>query len=153
MPKFVFRPERVLKLREAQLKMEKAKIEALRRREENLREAVHLKEQQLREAILQTTGQTLLPAADLNALELYRLRSDRERAELHAAIAQIAKDIERQKVAVRGAQTSVRLLENLRDRRKADWLTGQNRELEELVSEFTSAKWVRQSNRGRQIEE
>jgi hypothetical protein len=153
MPKFVFRPERVLKLREAQLKMEKAKIEALRRREENLREAVHLKEQQLREAILQTTGQTLLPAADLNALELYRLRSDREHAELHAAIAQIAKDIERQEVAVRGAQTSVRLLENLRERRKVDWLTGQNRELEELVSEFTSAKWVRQSNRDRQIEE
>lgn len=153
MPKFVFRPERVLKFREAQLKMEKAKIEALRRREENLREAVHLKEQQLREAILQTTGQTLLPAADLNALELYRLRSDREHAELHAAIAQIAKDIERQEVAVRGAQTSVRLLENLRERRKVDWLTGQNRELEELVSEFTSAKWVRQSNRDRQIEE
>ena len=47
MPKFVFRPERVLKFREAQLKMEKAKIEALRRREENLREAVHLKEQEL----------------------------------------------------------------------------------------------------------
>lgn len=153
MPKFVFRPERVLKFREAQLKMEKAKIEALRWREENLREAVHLKEQQLRDAILQTTGQTLLPAADLNALELYRLRSDRERAELRAAIVQIGKDIERQKVAVREAQTSVRLLENLRERRRADWLTGQNRELEGLVSEFTSAKWVRQSNRDRQTEE
>jgi hypothetical protein len=131
MPKFVFRPERVLKFREA----------------------VHLKEQELRDAILETTGQTLLPAADLNALELYRLRSDRERAELRAAIVQIGKDIERQKVAVREAQTSVRLLENLRERRKADWLTSQNRELEELVSEFTSAKWVRQSNRDRQTEE
>jgi hypothetical protein len=153
MPKFVFRPERVLKFREAQLKIEKAKIEALRREEENLREAVHLKEQQLRGAILQTTGQPLLPAADLNALASYRLRSDRERGEMRAAIAQIAKDIERQKVVVLGAQTSVRLLENLRERRKADWLTGQNRELEELVFEFISAKWVRQSKRGRLIEE
>ncbi len=55
--------------------------------------------------------------------------------------------VENQRLVVVQARSKVRLLERLRENRKAEWQLEQDRELELLAQESFGARWVRNMQR------
>jgi flagellar export protein FliJ len=142
---YQFRLQRALEWRRTQLDME----------ENRLRQAAAVLEAMALEAVkielvksraeVAVRQSPAVDAGDLWALAAYRQRL---LAELQA-LAQRRQDAEKtlaeQRRKVLEAQRRVLLLENLDQRRRAEWSRQQDRELEALASESFLASWNRQS--------
>ncbi len=142
---YQFRLQRALEWRRTQLDME----------ENRLRQAAAVLEAMALEAVkielvksraeVSVRQSPAVDAGDLWALGAYRQRL---LAELQA-LAQRRQDAEKkladQRRKVLEAQRRVRLLENLDQRRRAEWSRQQDREIEALASESFLAWWNRQS--------
>jgi hypothetical protein len=83
-----------------------------------------------------------IPAPDFVALGLYRIGSKKRELELNAVRAQREAEVQAQRVRMQAAQRKVRLLEKLRERRVAEHVYAETRELEELAADAFFAKWA-----------
>lgn len=87
-------------------------------------------------------SRTAIPARDFVALGLYRLGAKKLELELNTARERCEAAVEEQQARLRAAERRVRLLEKLRQRRLAEHVYAENRELEELASDAYFAKWA-----------
>jgi flagellar export protein FliJ len=133
----------VLDLRENQLKAEESKLEQLWAKRKELEKEIDAIDASVEQARSSTKSRQFLQAADLIALELFAKRTDREREEAQARLRAHDEMVEKQKQAIVEARGKVRLLERLRDKRKTEWQTATDKELEELAADFAGAQWLR----------
>ena len=87
-------------------------------------------------------ARTAIPSRDFVALGLYRLQAKKRELELQAARDRCQAEVEEQQVKLRAAQRKLRLLEKLRERRVAEYVYAEARELEELAADAFFAKWA-----------
>ena len=87
-------------------------------------------------------SRTAIPSRDFVALGLYRLQAKKRELELQGARDRCQAAVEEQQVKLRAAQRKLRLLEKLRERRVAEYVYAEARELEELASDAFFAKWA-----------
>jgi len=83
-----------------------------------------------------------IPARDFVALGLYRLGARKRELELNGVRDQRETEVQAQRVKLQVAQRRVRLLEKLRDRRVAEHVYAETRELEELAADAFFSKWA-----------
>jgi flagellar export protein FliJ len=143
MKAFRFRLQRVLELRESEVKTEETELERLlaqRVRMEAERQAQL--DSFLRETVLVRAKQILHPS-ELVMLDRYKQRVDREQQEWIAKLTTHDAAIDKQKARVIAARGRVKLMEKLREKRLAEWQADSGRELDELASDFSAAQWLR----------
>lgn len=80
---------------------------------------------------------------ELESLEGYRRRMEKELIAMDRRRAQSAEEILKQRAQVVHAHRRVRLLEKLKDRRLGEWRLALQRENENLASESFLARWPR----------
>ena len=85
-----------------------------------------------------------IPAGEFVALGLYRLGAKARELELNGVREQCEAAIQEQRLKLQAAQRRVRLLEKLRERRVAEHVYAETRELEELASDAFFSKWAAQ---------
>ncbi len=83
-----------------------------------------------------------IPARDFAALGLYRLGAKKRELELNGVRERCEADVEAQRLKLQAAERRVRLIEKLRERRVAEYVYAETRELEELASDAFFAKWA-----------
>jgi flagellar export protein FliJ len=143
MKAFHFRLQRVLELRETLLKTEESRLEQLWNRRAEMQRELEALDVTLQQARSLVRDRQLVASSDLVALELFNKRVDRERKEGLARLSAHDGIIERQRQVVVEARRNVRLLEQLREKRKTAWVAESNQELEALAGEFSTAQWLR----------
>jgi hypothetical protein len=140
---FAFRLERILQWRVTSLKSEEMGLEKIR----FSLELAALDHERLVQASLrarQSTGnQALVKGADLDALDSYARRLAKEIALANQRMSSLSEAIARQMLVVVNCDRNVRLLERLRDRRREQWQTEMNRELDALSADFSGGRWLR----------
>jgi flagellar biosynthesis chaperone FliJ len=149
MKAFRFRLQRVLELRETQLKTEESKLRLLLRQREEKQNEQKNRQDALVQAYATNHGLPHLGSAELVALGHFSRRIERECQELTAAIEADGKRIDQQSAVVVQARSRVRLLEKLKEQRRAEWKAESDHELEELAGEFSNARWLRLQRDGR----
>ena len=85
--------------------------------------------------------------SDLAGFASARRWAQQEHKRLQANLAGCHRSIELRKASLMEAQRKVRLLERLKERRKATWTHEQNRVLEELAAESAIGSWRREAAR------
>ena len=83
-----------------------------------------------------------IPACDFMALGLYRLGARKRELELDGVRERCEAEVEAQRIKLRAAERRVRLFEKLRERRVAEHVYAETRELEELAADAFFAKWA-----------
>ena len=143
MQAFRFRLEKVLRLRERQLTAEEVKLEELLNRRAQMQSEMEELDASLQREQVSIQKQQFVSPAELISLDRYHGRVDREHKEWVSKIDSQGDLIEKQKTQVVEARGRVRLLEKLREKRKAEWKAEGDRELEELAADFSAAQWLR----------
>jgi flagellar export protein FliJ len=140
---FHFSLEKALDLRRLQLELEESKFQQqaaalleLDRMRERMRASRANAEAQVR------TGEWAL-GFDLAALGAFRLHLQAKEKELAQRRVEGEKKLEERRNAMLEARRRCRLLERLKERRKAEWDTAFNRELEAVAAESFLAQWNR----------
>jgi flagellar biosynthesis chaperone FliJ len=83
-----------------------------------------------------------IPARDFVALGLYRLGAKKRELGLNGVRDRCEGEVAAQRVKLQAAERRVLLLEKLRERRVAEHVYAETRELEELASDAFFAKWA-----------
>jgi flagellar export protein FliJ len=144
MKAFQFNLARVLQLRESEAKSEESKLEqmsAIRARMEAERDALIASFERAAQAV---KSQQAVHPSELIALDMYKTHVEREKAQWASRIVTQSDAIEKQRARVIQARARVRLLEKLRERRKAEWQVAADREMQELAADFSAAQWRRE---------
>ena len=144
MKAFRFHLARVLDLRESEAKAEESKLEqmyAIRARMEAERDTLIAGFERTATDI---RSQRELHAPELMALDAYKTRVERETTQWATKLREQDAAIEKQRARVVEARARVRLMEKLRERRKAEWQAAADREMEELAADFSAAQWLRE---------
>jgi flagellar FliJ protein len=143
MQSFKFPLQKALDVRASQLTMEEAKLQqamgaiaAIDRERDIVIQARASAEKMVR-------GADSVPGEDLAALGAFRLRTQAEEKRLAAKRAQAEKAIEERRAAMLEARRRLKLLERLKERRRAEWQAAAAKEIEELASEAYLARWER----------
>jgi flagellar export protein FliJ len=142
--KFQFSLERVLRWRGAELASEEAKLKAL------LQEQLHLQTQLAevsaeRSKLISSLGTMPdLRGDDLRTLTACGLRLRRNAESLAQQLLRCSRDLAKQRKSYSEAKRRVRLLEELKKRRLAEWKYEEAMLLEELASESFLAGWNRE---------
>lgn len=144
MKAFRFRLQRVLDLRNLQLKTEETKLEQLIRQCEEKQAQWKMRQASLNEAYSANRSSSYLHSSELVALGHFSRRIERECRQLTAGIEADAKLVAQQRAAVVQARSRVRLLEKLKEQRRTEWQAESERELETLAGEFSAAQWLRE---------
>lgn len=140
---FRFRLERVLGLREAQARVEEAKLEQLRHRLRSLETELENVSRSLDSSHAAIKQSPFVEPFRLAALDQHEARIRREQEQFRNRIATQRQQVEIQKQAVVEARRKVELLKKLRESRRSDWNLGAQRELESGVADFSAAEWNR----------
>jgi hypothetical protein len=143
MKTFAFRLERILQWRITSLQTEEMRVEKLRFTLELASMEKEKLVQALSKAKQSTGNQTLVKGADLHALDPYTIRLAEELALASKKMASLSEAIAKQMLVVSNCDRNVRLLERLRDRRREEWQTEMNRELDALSADFSGGRWLR----------
>lgn len=143
MKTFAFRLERILQWRITSLQTEEMRVEKLRFTLELASMEKEKLVQVLSKAKQSTGNQTLVKGADLHALDSYTIRLAEELALASKKMASLSEAIAKQMLVVSNCDRNVRLLERLRDRRREEWQTEMNRELDALSADFSGGRWLR----------
>lgn len=131
-------------MRESEARAEESKLEqmyAVRARMEAERDALVAG---LARVATHIKAQPALHASELIALDAYKLLVQREATQWAAKLREQDTAIEKQRARVVEARSRVRLMEKLREKRRAEWQAGVDRELEELAADFSAAQWLRE---------
>jgi flagellar export protein FliJ len=147
MPAFRFRLERALDWRREQREIEESGLaRCVTALERSLARIAHLEAE--RQAIdRELVGRSSIPASDLAALSRYRLGAAQLAVSLEQERAQRRIDADRQRAKVQAARRKVSLLEKLRERRLAEHVQAEERELENSAAESFLARWTGQAAR------
>ena len=146
---FKFRLDRVLQLKNSQLRTEEFKLEALlqtRARMQAEMEAAELSIQRERQSIESATYSN---SAQLLAFEQFKKRAEKEHQEALQKLATHDQSIEKQRTLIVEARRGVLLLEKLREKRRADWQVEADKETESLAADFSAAQWLRSHRENR----
>jgi len=95
----------------------------------------------------ETIAQASIAGCELAALGLYRLGAAEAAARLEEERRQRSSAVDRQRVVVQAARRRLKLLEKLRERRLAEHVQAEEREMENSAAESFLAKWVRTAAR------
>jgi len=143
MKAFTFSLERVLRWRNTTLKTEEVRLEQIRLSLEQARRATASLTLSFSTAGQSTSGHALLTGADLSVLNSYTARLSREIVLGNQRMASLSEAIAKQMLVVSGCDRNLRLLERLRERRRAEWQTEMNRELAAETGDFSASQWLR----------
>ena len=143
MKTFTFSLERVLRWRNTTLKAEEGRLEQIRFSREQTRTANASLALSFSTAGQSVSGNPLLTGSDLYALNSYAARLSREIICGNQRMASLSEAIAKQMLVVSACDRNVRLLERLRERRKAEWQTEMNRELATESGDFSAGQWLR----------
>jgi flagellar biosynthesis chaperone FliJ len=142
MAAFRFRLERVLDWYGKELRVEQGRLglclSALRTVQDSLLRLDAERTAVERELIAQLS----IPGCEFAALGLYRLRVRKHELELVEDRGRREQAVREQTGKVQQAQRKVRLLEKLRERRVAEHLYAEDRELENLAADAYLARWA-----------
>jgi flagellar export protein FliJ len=148
---FKFRLQRVLHLKEIELKTEEFKLEALLQRRLEMQAGIEAAEQTVRSERESIESATYANSAQLLAFEQFKRRAEKERQEALRNLAAHDEVIEKQRAVIVEARRGILLLEKLREKRHADWQVEADKEMESLAADFSAAQWLRaerETNRG-----
>jgi flagellar export protein FliJ len=143
MTSFRFRLQRVLDFRQMQFQVAESECQ---------RAAAKLHQIQAQQAALASqksatrklfAGLAEVDARDLAALPNWYRWTEAVRDQLARLERTAAQEVQKQREALVEAQRKVRLLEKLRDNRKAQWQADFDRELEELAADSTNSRYSR----------
>jgi flagellar export protein FliJ len=143
MTNFHFSLQKALDLRRLQLELQEAKFQqqaAVLVELDRVREAMHAS-RAIAEDHVRAGGSA--QGCDLAALGAFRSHVQSKEKDLAQRRVEGEKKLEECRNAMLEARRRCRLLEKLKERRKADWTVALNRELEELASESYLAQWNR----------
>jgi flagellar biosynthesis chaperone FliJ len=143
MKAFRFRLQRVLELRESELKTEEAALEHLwyqRSRMVAERDALVASSEC---ATAEICTQRYLHPSDLVMMDRYKETVKRELLRYAEKLKAHDVSIDKQKARVVAARGRVKLLEKLRDKSQQEWQQAADHELEELAADFSAAQWLR----------
>ncbi len=143
MKSFEFQLQKALEWRQAQLELEEVKFKQHLAEVASLDSARAALQAAGSRAEVQVRGWQPVAGRDVTALGGYRLRVRAQEQEIAGRRAQRQTALEKQQAAMLEARRRCRLLEKLKERRKNEWQTAGNRELEELAAESFLAAWVR----------
>jgi hypothetical protein len=144
MKRFRFRLETIREWRLVQLDLEETKLQRLF---EELRQIEFQRaglEAAQAEAVRAVLSSAVLEAQQLAALEAHRLHITAEKERLRKQESDCAARIAAQRERVRKAERDLQLLENLKQRRLAEWGREADKEHETLAAEAFLAKWRRE---------
>jgi len=142
--KFHFSLEKVLRWRSVELTAEEAKLKAL------LQQQLHLQGQLAevsaeRSKLISSLGAIPdLRGDDLRTLTACGLRLRRTAEDLAQQLLKLGRDLAKHRKRYSEAKRRVRLLEELKERRLAEWKYAEAAQLEELASESFLANWNRE---------
>lgn len=144
MKSFQFRLQRVLQLRESEVKKEEAELERL------YNERVKLEQE--RDALAESVnrmsgaayGQQFLHPSQLMSLDRYKQHVKKELVAFASKLTKQQAEVDKQQHKVVEARGRVKLLEKLREKQQEQWEAERDRELDELVADFSTAQWLRQ---------
>lgn len=144
MSAFRFPLEKVLNWRQTQLGIEEAKFQRLIAQ----RNALGRAREDLESSALQAQNEVRrwnpVAAGDLAALSGFQRHVSAKEQELARYLAECEKEIEEQRRVMLEAQRRCRLLERLKENRKAGWQSGVDREIEQIAAESYLARWTRE---------
>lgn len=143
MKRFRFQLETALTWRRQREQAERARLETLAARKAQLQGRKHEVEQSWIEARQATVSRREVEGAELAALDAYRRAAGAEQARLDGQLAALEQDIERQRAVLVEAGRQTRLLEKLKETKRAEWRRQTDRLLEEEASELYLAQWSR----------
>lgn len=144
MAKFQFSLEKILRWRSVELTAEEAKLKAL------LQQQLHLQAQLAevsaeRSKLISSLGvMSDLRGDDLRTLTACGLRLRRTAENLAQQLLKVGRELAKQRKRYGEAKRRVRLLEELKERRLAEWKYEEAALLEELASESFLANWNRE---------
>jgi hypothetical protein len=143
MRSFRFSLEKILSWRRTELQAEEARLAGLfaeRTQLDAARTEIHAASERAGNRMLEAEA---VDGIELESLDGYRRRMDRELIALDRRRAQSGEEILKQRARVVEAHRRVRLLEKLKDRRLGEWRLAWQRETDSLASEAFLARWRR----------
>jgi len=141
MKKFAFSLDRIRTYREARLKEQEARMQALLSERLVLAARQRDLERQETAAMDLIREVRVLRVDELVAEDAFRRYSGLERLRLKAAEREVAGRIEQQRAVLIEAQRQVEMLNRLKEKRLASWRAELDRETENAVSELVIARW------------
>ncbi len=139
---FRFSLQRVLEWRAVQLRAEEEKLSGLQQqlnaliaRDKELVMTVLKSEMELR-------ARPVIPGPELTALTGFRQRVQNQRRALRQSCARLEREIDEQRKRLLKARQEHRVLEKLREKRRAEWVYLYDREIENLAAEVYLAQWT-----------
>lgn len=148
---FRFRLQRVLHLKETQLKTEEFKLESLLQRRAQMQAEIEATERLVHSERHSIESATYSNSTQLLAFEHFKRRAEKDRQEALRKLAAHDEIVEKQRAVIVEARRGVLLLEKLREKRHADWQAEADKEMESLAADFSAAQWLRsdrESKRG-----
>lgn len=147
MHRFRFRLEKVRQWRQVELDLEEAALRRLLSELRALQAGLARVEADRGEAERALLRAEVVEAQELAALDAYRFHLTRERERIEKQIRECEGRIAAEQQRVLEARRKLRLLERLKERRRADWETETAREVEKLAGEVFLANWNRRGGR------
>jgi flagellar biosynthesis chaperone FliJ len=148
MQRFRFALQNVLQFRQTQLDLERARIEELYsalRSLEAEQAAIDIEKEGEARAVKHLG---VVEPLELLALDAFARAAENRRDALQAKKSGVQETIVHQKQRVVEAQRNKELLEMLQEKRKQEWTTACDRELEEIASESFLSRWSRENEAG-----
>jgi flagellar biosynthesis chaperone FliJ len=142
MQAFRFRLEKVLEWYTRQAELEERRLALCLAAVNDARKGIAAQEAERLSVERDVVSRMAIPARDFVALGLYRLGARERELQLKAELDRCEREVQAQRVKHQAAQRRVRSLEKLRERRVAEHVYAETRELEGLASDAFFAKWA-----------
>jgi len=142
MQNFRFRLEKVLEWYTRQYELEERRLTLLLAALADAKAAIASLQAERLSIESDMLSRKAIPARDFVALGLYRLGAHKRELELNGVRDRCQAEVEAQRIKLRAAERRVRLIEKLRERRVAEYVYAETRELEELAADAFFAKWA-----------
>ena len=143
MKAFRFSLQRVLEWRAVQLRTEEEKLSQLQQQ----LSALQIRDKELAASLvksdLELRSRAVIPSVELAAITGFRHRVDSHRLKLRQACAKLEREIDEQRKRLLDARKDHRVLEKLKEKRRAEWTYLHDRELENIAADAFLAQWAR----------
>ena len=146
MKAFQFPLERVLDLRRKQEQIEELRLENMLAECRRILREREFVEEKLRLSAKEVLGRRLVEPIELLSLGHFRAWTQKQILQLTKQLGEAEACADEQRVVLNDARRNVRLIENLRERRRHEWDAEFHKELEEQASESYLSRWNRERN-------
>lgn len=151
MTAFKFRLERVLHLKNSQLRTEEFKLETLMHRRTQMQAEMEAAEQTLLRERQSIESSAYLNSAQLLGFESFKRGAEKERQESLRKLAAHDQIVEKQRALIVEKRRGILLLEKLREKRLAEWQIEADKEMESLADDFSASQWLRADRESRRL--